>query len=60
MSPSLPPIKVGAGSPILRALALEKTYAPLVEGGVGLRLFQDLSLEVAAGEMVAVVGESGA
>ena len=27
---------------------------------MGLRLFRDLSLEVAAGEMVAVVGESGA
>jgi lipoprotein-releasing system ATP-binding protein len=46
--------------PVLRALELEKTYAPLTEGGVGLRLFRDLSLEVAAGEMVAVVGESGA
>jgi lipoprotein-releasing system ATP-binding protein len=45
---------------VLRAVALEKTYAPLVAGGVGLRLFHDLSLEVAAGEMVAVVGESGA
>jgi lipoprotein-releasing system ATP-binding protein len=41
-------------------MALEKTYPPLVAGGVGLRLFKDLSLEVAAGEMVAVVGESGA
>ena len=47
-------------APVLRALALEKTYAPLVAGGVGLRLFKDLSLEVGAGEMVAVVGESGA
>ena len=47
-------------APVLRAVALEKTYAPLVAGGVGLRLFQGLSLEVAAGEMVAVVGESGA
>jgi lipoprotein-releasing system ATP-binding protein len=46
--------------PILRAHGLEKTYAPLVPGGAGLRLFRDLSLEVAAGEMVAVVGESGA
>ena len=45
---------------VLRAVALEKTYAPLTAGGVGLRLFQGLSLEVAAGEMVAVVGESGA
>jgi lipoprotein-releasing system ATP-binding protein len=47
-------------SPVLKAVALEKTYAPLVAGGAGLRLFQGLSLEVAAGEMVAVVGESGA
>ena len=47
-------------APVLRALALEKTYAPLVAGGVGLRLFENLSLEVVAGEMVAVVGESGA
>jgi hypothetical protein len=29
-------------APVLRALALEKTYAPLVAGGAGLRLFQDL------------------
>jgi lipoprotein-releasing system ATP-binding protein len=45
---------------VLRAHALEKTYAPLTNGAPGLRLFRDLSLEVAAGEMVAVVGESGA
>jgi lipoprotein-releasing system ATP-binding protein len=51
---------VVSATPVLRAVALEKTYAPLVAGGVGLRLFKDLSLEVAAGEMVAVVGESGA
>ena len=47
-------------SPVLRAIALEKTYAPLASGAQGLQLFRDLSLEVAAGEMVAVVGESGA
>ena len=45
---------------VLRANALEKTYAPLTAGSPGLQLFRDLSLEVAAGEMVAVVGESGA
>jgi len=45
---------------ILRAVALEKTYAPLSSGTPGLQLFRDLSLEVAAGEMVSVVGESGA
>jgi len=46
--------------PTLRALALEKTYAPLKPGAPGLQLFRDLSLEVEAGEMVAIVGESGA
>jgi len=46
--------------PILRAEALEKTYPPLTSGAPGLTLFRDLSLEVAAGEMVAVVGQSGA
>jgi lipoprotein-releasing system ATP-binding protein len=45
---------------ILRAVALEKTYPPLTSGVAGLRLFHDLSLEVATGEMVAIVGESGA
>jgi lipoprotein-releasing system ATP-binding protein len=47
-------------TPVLRAIALDKPYAPLKPGGESLRLFHDLSLEVAAGEMVAVVGESGA
>jgi lipoprotein-releasing system ATP-binding protein len=47
-------------APVLRAIALEKTYAPLTASAVGLQLFHDLSLEVAAGEMVAIVGESGA
>jgi lipoprotein-releasing system ATP-binding protein len=47
-------------SPVLRATALGKTYPPLKPGGTGLQLFHDLNLEVAAGEMVAVVGESGA
>jgi len=46
--------------PVLRALALEKTYATLKPGAPGLQLFRDLRLEVAAGEMVAIVGESGA
>ena len=46
--------------PVLRAIALEKTYAPLNQSSAGLSLFRDLSLTVAAGEMVAVVGESGA
>jgi lipoprotein-releasing system ATP-binding protein len=47
-------------STVLRATNLEKTYASLTAGTAGLRLFQDLSLDVAAGEMVAIVGESGA
>ncbi len=46
--------------PTLRALELEKTYAPLKAGAPGLQLFRDLSLKVEAGEMVAIVGESGA
>ncbi|MDQ2924353.1 MAG: ABC transporter ATP-binding protein [Acidobacteriota bacterium] len=45
---------------VLRALSLEKTYAPLSDNAPGLNLFCDLSLTVAAGEMVAIVGESGA
>ncbi|MGA7157686.1 MAG: ABC transporter ATP-binding protein [Acidobacteriaceae bacterium] len=63
MSSSLPAVaEVPAlrGDYVLKALALEKTYPPLAGGGEGLRLFKNLSLEVAAGEMVAVVGESGA
>jgi lipoprotein-releasing system ATP-binding protein len=46
--------------PILRATSLDKTYPPLAPNTPGLRLFHDLSLTVAAGEMVAIVGESGA
>ncbi len=47
-------------SAILRATSLDKTYPPLASNTPGLRLFHDLSLEVAAGDMVAIVGESGA
>lgn len=46
------------GTPVLHASALSKTYTR--NGGAPLELFRDLSLEVASGEMVAVVGESGA
>ena len=46
-------------APVLRARALEKTYAPLAANAPGLQLFRDLNLEVASGEMVAIVGESG-
>ena len=46
--------------PLLRALALEKTYASVAPGSPGVQLFRDLSLTVAPGEMIAIVGESGA
>jgi lipoprotein-releasing system ATP-binding protein len=46
--------------PVLSAVQLEKTYPPLASGTPGIELFRDLSLNVAAGEMVAIVGESGA
>jgi lipoprotein-releasing system ATP-binding protein len=51
---------LSSAEPVLRAVALEKTYPPLGANAAGLNLFRDLSLEVAAGEMVAIVGESGA
>jgi len=51
---------LSSADPVLRAVALEKTYPPLGANSSGLNLFRDLSLEVAAGEMVAIVGESGA
>lgn len=60
MTASLAAAGDGLGGAVLRAMALEKTYPPLSSGAAGLQLFKDLSLEVAAGEMVAVVGESGA
>ena len=55
---SLPATNLNA-QPVLRATALEKTYAPLTPNTPGLTLFRDLHLTVAAGEMVAIVGESG-
>lgn len=60
MSASLPAVEPLPSDLVLRALALEKTYPPLAGGREGLQLFKNLSLNVAAGEMVAVVGESGA
>ena len=48
-----------AGEPVLRAERLSLTYPSTRAGMLPLELFQDLSLEVAAGEMVAVVGASG-
>ncbi len=46
--------------PTLRVTNLEKTYPPMRPGGPALELFRGLSLEVFPGEMVAIVGESGA
>ena len=45
--------------PILRAEALGKTFASTSPGRAPVELFRDLSLTVAPGELVAVVGESG-
>lgn len=49
-----------AHMPLLRAVDLEKSYASPRAGAPPLVLFKHLSLEVALGEFVAVVGESGA
>ena len=46
-----------AGDVVLRAEGLRKTY---VTGRGALELFRGLDLDVRAGEMVAIVGESGA
>ena len=45
---------------LLCAIALSKSYPPVAPGAAELELFRDLNLVVAAGEMVAIVGESGA
>jgi lipoprotein-releasing system ATP-binding protein len=45
---------------LLCAVALRKSYPPVADGAPALELFHDLNLEVAGGEMVAIVGESGA
>jgi lipoprotein-releasing system ATP-binding protein len=45
---------------LLCAIALGKSYPAVAPGAPALKLFHDLNLEVAAGEMVAIVGESGA
>jgi len=42
--------------PVVRACALTKTYG---SGPAAVRVFEELSIEVAAGEFVAVVGPSG-
>ena len=43
----------------MRATGLSKSYPALTAEGAGLQLFRELELEVARGEMVAVVGRSG-
>lgn len=60
---SLQPLPVSAESPVvLRAVGLTKTYAAVSEatGRGAVELFCGLDLAVHAGEMVAIVGESGA
>lgn len=52
----LEPLIVQIPDVVLRAVGLTKTYAT---GRGQLELFRDLDLEVHAGEMVAIVGESG-
>lgn len=51
--------KATRNTPALRAVRLSKSYPP-VRSSSGLELFRDLSLEVAGGESVAIVGQSGA
>ncbi len=46
-------------SPVLRAVDLVKTYPALSPSQPGLELFRSLSLEVFAGERVAIIGRSG-
>src|SRR5260370_26840086 len=65
----LEPLPLVAGrAVVLRAVGLTKTYAAVARAGSGtaaaaapvLELFRGLDLTVHAGEMVAIVGESGA
>ena len=62
----LEPLPAGGALIVLRAEGLRKAY-PAISGGTGTReergeleLFRGLDLTVRAGEMVAIVGESGA
>jgi len=59
---SLQPLPVMPEPPIvLRAVGLTKTYPAVSEAKRGeLELFRELDLTIHAGEMVAIVGESGA
>ena len=47
------------GGPVLRVVNLSKTFPPAASSGAEVRLFHELSVELRAGEMVAVVGRSG-
>jgi len=54
----LQPFPDAAARVVLRAEALTKSYAA-VSGSGALELFRELNLAVHAGEMIAIVGESG-
>ena len=58
-SPELPSITT-APRAVLSARRLAKTYPALTGDGPGLARFRDLDLDAPGGEMVAVVGRSGA
>ena len=64
-SSRLEPLIVQTADVVLRAVGLTKTYAAHSKTGHSktgpreLELFKELDLEVHAGEMVAIVGESG-
>ena len=57
---SLEPLPRMAETVVLRAVGLTKTYAAVSAAGGALELFRGLDLTIHAGEMVAIVGESGA
>ena len=48
------------GAPLIRAEGLGKAFAAVRSGAAQVEIFRGLNLTVAPGEMVAIVGESGA